>query len=238
MATLADIRGLARIYSDQDASDFPTDAQYNLIIGAAANRVWYDLLKAGWPIDFQTANITANGSTTYTLGVGNVAAVRGVYRSDNNGLYRLYRINEGKRAELMSMNAFSGFAEYYDVRTPGSGSAGVLIELLPKASGGTYLVHYLQDFSGFAIDITPWPGPVGSDELVAIKAAEMACRKESRIEDARELKAEYSELLNDIVERANWINMMDPPQIRDVMSSKPRSTFDYPVAGPGGSYDW
>lgn len=232
MATLADIRGLARVYSDQDASDFPTDAQYNLIINAAAQRVWYDMLKAGWPIDYSSTTVTANGSTTYPLGAG-IAGVRGVFLVQGNQLFELRRINEGKRAQLLSLQGQTGQAEFYDIRTAGGGSSGMVLELLPKPPSGTYQVDRILEFQGFAIDITPWPGPAGTDELVSLKAAEMACRKESRREDAAILREDYKELLTDITDRLNWLNMKDPPQIRDVTSQRPRTIFDYPVAGPG-----
>jgi hypothetical protein len=55
----SDLRTRARLAADQDDSDFPTDDQYNLWIEAAKREVWYDLVTAGWPVNHESANITA-----------------------------------------------------------------------------------------------------------------------------------------------------------------------------------
>src|SRR5678815_4613177 len=102
MATRATIRDLAQIHADQDSGDFPTLTQFNTLINAAANDVWMDLYRAGWPINFTTTTIIPTGATVYALGVSNVLSVRGVYYIQGSERYELKRINEGYRAQLQS----------------------------------------------------------------------------------------------------------------------------------------
>jgi len=242
MATRADIRTLAQLFADQDSSDFPTIAQYNLLVDAAGKRVWYDLWKAGWPVDFSTTTITANGSLTYPLSGGSpapttpIAAIHGVYYVLASERFMMRRINEGYRAQLTSAVGLTGFAEFYDIRINATG--GYILELLPKSSGGTYSVDYIPSFGGFTADGTVWPGPDRSDELVAIQAAINGIRKEgaARRQDMMDLKQDYQELLQGVTDQAAWINYREPAMIRDVNTTRSRYAFDYPVAGPGGDF--
>lgn len=238
MATRATIRDLAQLHSDQDASDFPTVTQYNTLLDSAGKRVWYDLFKAGWPIDFSTTTLTPAGSTTVLMSAGiptpttPIAAIHGVYFVQGGERFPLHRINEGNRAGLTSTSSATGYSEYYDVRINATG--GYVIEFLPKSSG-VYSVDYIPGFAGFSSDGTVWPGPDCSDELVALRAAMGGVRKEgeARLSALRELKEEYADTLREITDMASWINYREPAMIRDVMSNRPRSSFDYPVAGPG-----
>lgn len=236
MATRADIRGLARIYADQDSSDFPTDTQYNVILDAAGRKVWIDLIRAGWPASFATTTLTSNGATIYSPAAltSGIFSVVGVYYTVGGQRMELRRINEGDRAGLLSADAATDRGSFYDVRVNGTG--GFDIEILPANGGVSYLIDYIAGFSGFANDASVWPGPITSDELVAIKAAMRGMFKEgqARIPDTQALKAEYMEILEGIRDTASWVNGRNAPQIRDVSMSRQRTAFDYPVAGFSG----
>lgn len=247
--TRAQIRDLAAVYADQDASDFPTQIQFNTLLDAAGISVWNDLFLANYPFNFSSTTITGNNSSTYPLGLASPAvtvpilSVVGVYFVQGTDFYALKRINEGYRAQLSSSSNVAGYSEYYDVRSDilnfGGGSNSTIIELLPKPSGGQYKIEYIPSFSSFAADGTLWTGPPGSDELVAIKAAIKAVRKEgaARRGDAADLKTDYDELLSKVVELATRLNGRDPAMIRDVSTVRSRFAFDYPIAGPeSGSF--
>jgi hypothetical protein len=242
MSTRADIRTLAEIHADQDTSGFPTTAQKNILIDAAGKRVWYDLFKAGWPMDFSTTTLTATSATTVALSAGSpavtvsVAAIHGVYYLTAGQRIPVRRINEGNRAQLTSSNTSNGFASAYDVRVNATG--GYVIELLPVAPGSQYSVDYIPEFPGFSSDATVWPGPGRSDELVALRAAMGGIRKEgeARLRALAELKLEYTETLQEVTDMASWINLREPAKIRDVISSRVRDSFDFLAAGPNGDF--
>lgn len=242
MSTRADIRTLAEIHADQDTSGFPTTAQKNILIDAAGKRVWYDLFKAGWPIDFLTTTLTATNANTVALSAGSpsvtvaVAAIHGVYYLTAGQRVPVRRINEGNRAQLTSTNSSNGFASSYDVRISSTG--GIVIELLPVAPGSQYSVDYIPEFSGFASDSTVWPGPGRSDELVALRAAMGGVRKEgeARLRALAELKEEYADTLREVTDMASWLNLRESAKIRDVMSAFTRDSFDFLAAGPNGDF--
>lgn len=227
MATRADIRGLARIRADQDSSTFPTDTQYNTIIDFCAKAVWFDLVQAGWPVSFSAVIKSATGTNPITLGVGTIAFVRGVYRIEGGTFIELQRLNEGDRASLMSTagNQASHYNIMYDATN------GAVLELLPCPTSGSYRVEYTTEFAGFANDAATWPGPARSDELVALKAAAMGCRKEGNDQGAEQLDREYGRLMHDVQAMASWFDLRNPPKIRDVNAGLfgPRDPFDYEV---------
>lgn len=228
MATRSDLRSLARIRADQDSSTFPTDAQYNTLLDFAGKAVWFDLIRAGWPANFTTVTKTATGSNPITLGVsGTIAFIRGVFRVDGGGVYtELRRLNEGDRASLMSTTGTD--ASHYDVRHDPTN--GPVLELLPLPTSGSYVVQYVLEFAGFANDSATWPGPARSDEMVALKAAAMGCRKEGNDQGAAQLDQEYQYLLECVQGMASWFDMRNPPVIRDVNPLQPlRDKFDYEV---------
>ena len=232
--TLATIRTLAQIHADQDAGDFPTPAQYNILINAAVNHVWIDLFVAGYPINFSTVTIAPNGGTQYALGVANVATVTGVFFQLAGERYELKKLNEGFRSQLESATGVIGFASYYDVRV--DPTLGIIVELLPKPTSGTYTVNYIPGFAGFVSDSDPWFGPIGSDELIAIKAAIKACGKEgeARLPFINQKMKEYQELLTSITNMTTWVDQRNGSFIRDVSTLRNRYSFDYPVAGFSG----
>lgn len=234
MAALSDIRALARIHADQDSSDFPTDAQYNIIINSAGRRVWSDIMRAGYPFDFGTVNITSTGVTKYPLGVTGIMSVTGVYYTQGGQRYELKRLNEGQRASLLSTNAVSNYSEYYDVHV--SVTNGMVVELLPFSSGITYMIDYIPGFGGFVADTDIWNGPMGSEDLVALRAAIIGIRKEGsgRRDDANDKEAEYKDMLQIVTDMATWVDLRNPAKIRDVQSIHNRFAFDYPVAGFSG----
>lgn len=235
MADRSNIRTRARLRADQDASRFPTDAQYNLYIDEACKDVFADLVTSGWPPDFSTTTITYNGSATgQAIGGGaDVFAVTGVWAVIGGQNYELKRLNEGDRAALTGTAAASSYpAEYYDLRV---GSSGPVVYFYPRVAG-TYLVDYIPDHTGLASDVTVWRGPNRSDELVVLAAARKGVLKEgtARAHDAAILKAEYAELLDKIKGTASWFDMRNPARIRDTSGRIDRfHLFDYNVNPPG-----
>lgn len=235
--TLAQLRTSARTRANQDDSDFPTTAQYNQYIGEAALDVFGDLVTSGYPVDFDTTTITANGASTYPVAgvvpLERVFGVVGVYSLVGGVQSELKRVNEGNRAALRSSGTTGSPAEYYDLRQSFTG--GTRIELLPKPTSGTYLVDWIPDFEGLVLDADTWAGPARSDELIVIAAARKAVLKEGRIQDASVLKNEYDELLDKVKRMGSWLDMRNPAQVRDVGPTRAaRSSFDYAVVGP----DW
>ncbi len=227
MTTRAQIRTRARIRADQDDSTFPDDTEYNLLIDDSAKETWYDLIYAGWPINFAVANKTATGSNPITLGIsGTLAFIRGVYRVNGTRYEELQPINEGARASLMT----TGDASHYAVRIDPTN--GPVLELLPLPSSGTYRVEYILEHPGFSGDSTEWYGPARSDELVTLRAAAKGMRKEGNDQGAAMLDREYALLLEKVQSMANWFDMRNSPRIRDVadpIRGGFRPDFDYDV---------
>lgn len=227
MATRSEIRTRARIRADQTNSTFPTDTEYNYLIDEAAKETWFDLVQAGWPINFSTVDKTAAGSNPITLGVGDVAFVRGVFYVSGGAVMELDRVQEGERAALMSTSG--GQATHYDVRVDPTN--GAVVELLPLPSSGTYRVHYIVEHPGLATDGTSWYGPARSDELLVLKAAAKGCRMEGNDQGAVQLDREYAILLDKVQNMASWFNMRHSARIRDVADplGGTRDPFDYDV---------
>lgn len=239
LPTLATIRTGAQIRADHDSSDFPTQAQYNILCSDAAREVWWDLRQAGFPVNFATSTFTANGTTFYPVTgmtpavTTQVASVHGAYYLLGTDYYPLHRINEGKRAGLRSSSYQpSGFSGFYDVRY--DPTLGLGIELLPPPQSGTYVIDYIAEHPGLALDTDTWYGPAGSDVLVSLKAAYFAVKKEgaARMSEAQGLLADYKDLLQSVTSRATWLDMRNPAQVRDINSELGRYSFDYPLAGP------
>jgi hypothetical protein len=226
MATRSDIRSRARIHADQDSSDFPTDAQYNEYINECVKDVWFDLIQAGWPINFDSTTLTVSGATPVALGVsGTVGFVRGVFWRNGSSYVELDRLNEGDRASLMSSaGAISG--RYYDVRI--DPTSGPVLEVLPSAAG-SYVVHYIKEHPGFTADGDTWYGPARSDELIVLKVAAKAVRKEGRLQDWEALKQDYRDCWVKVTGMASWFNMRHSAKIRDVMGAQRRDAFDFDV---------
>jgi len=230
--TRAQLRTNARVRADQDNSDFPTDTAYNTYLDSAGASVWLDLIQAGWPIDFSTTTLTGTGSATITLGVGTILGVHGVYLKSGGDFLPLSRVNEGQRAALMSQqSAQAGFPGFYEVRM--NPTLGPVIEFLPlSAAGGQYRIDYIPAWPGFASDADTWYGPVGSDELLEIRAARYGMLKEGRTGgEVQALEQEYQRQLEQTTRTASWFDMRNPAQIRDVTGVTRRFAFDYPVSG-------
>lgn len=227
--TRAEIRTAARVRADQDNSTFPTDAQYDVLIDSSAKEVWYDLIRAGWPVRFSTTSFTTSGSQMTLLGVTGVAFIRGVYYQEGGSVTELPRIQEGERAALYSDqgNRPAG----YNVHVAANGTH---IEVLPITTGCTILVEYVPEYTGFSGDSDPWLGPARSDELIVLKAAMKACRKEGNDQGARFLEGEYQYLQQCVQDMASWVNMRHSATIRDVGNPLGRSRMpgDFDVYGP------
>jgi hypothetical protein len=220
MATRADIRTSARIKADQDNSTFPSDDQYNVWIDDKAKDVWWGLVQAGWPVNFSSANLTANGTSQLVLSGtgGTVAMVRGVFRQDAGGQYvELQRMQEGQRAGLYSPNG-QQMADYYDVLI--DPTLGTVIELLPAPASGVYRVDYVLDFPGFASDTTVWYGPSRTAELIATLVAAEGLAKEGDAQGAAVLEAKADKLREKILETASWLDARNPARVRDVESMR------------------
>jgi hypothetical protein len=226
MATRAQLRTRARTRADQDDSTFPSDTEYNDWLDEAAKEVWYDLIQAGWPINFSEASKTATGSNPLALGVTGVAFVRGVFRLSSGRYIELARLNEGDRGTLMGR---SGDASYYNVRI--DPALGAVVELLPLPSSGTYVIQYVPEHPGFAADATEWYGPARSDELLTLKAAAKGCRKEGNDQGAMALDREYLMLLDKVQSMSSWFDMRNAATVRDVVDpiGARKDPFDFDV---------
>jgi hypothetical protein len=229
VATRADLRTRARIRADQTNSTFAQDTEYNYWLDEGAKETWYDLIQAGWPINFTALEGTASANPT-VLGIsGTVAFIRGVYRRDGNGYYELERIQEGQRAGLISPNGGT-IPSCYDVRI--DPTSGPVLEMLPAPSSVQYRVEYILEHPGFASDSTVWYGPARSDELIVLSAAAKAMRKEGNDQGAAQLDRERALLLEKVTGMASWFDMRNPPKIRDVESMKRfADPFRYQVDG-------
>lgn len=225
----ANIRTRARIRADQDASTFPTDAQYNFIIDECGRTVYYDLIGAGFPFKETAANIVVSGfNEAYTLNSGNpIHSITGVFYRDSAGLRELKRLGRDMEAALVSQAGNTVPATHYlpvlDI------NAGPGISLFPGQTGGTYQVNYLPDWPGFANDADVWRGPARSDELIVLMAAAKGARKEGEVDDAKALEEEYRELWVRVVEQAAFFDRRNPDKMRDVNRSGVYDPFDYPI---------
>jgi hypothetical protein len=221
VATRSTIRERARIRADQDGSTFPTDAQYNLLIDEAVKDVWYDLVRAGWPIGYQSVAVPladVNPVTLSGVGVtGPVAFIQGVYWLNGGEYVELRRLPEGDRAGVMSLSG-ANTPSYYEVRVDPSGN-GLTVAFYPHVPG-SYVVHYVPEHQGLVNDSSEWLGPARSDELIVLRAASKGMRKEGNDQGAAQLDKEYTVMLQKVQELASWLDMRNPPTIRDVQSSR------------------
>lgn len=230
MATRAQLRTYARERADQDAATFPTDTQYNTYLDQAAKEVWYDLLQAGWPVNFSTVTKTATSTSFIPLSVsGTVAAIRGVYFYSSDGTtMELRKLNEGDRAGMLSIPG-TDRASRYDYRIDATSGPG--IELFPHVSAGSYKVDYILEHPGFSGDSDVWYGPARSDELLVIRAAMKGAAKEQNSDLVRQLMQDYSVLMSQVQAMASWADMRNSASIRDVGNPlrTPRDPFDFDV---------
>lgn len=237
MATRADIRAEARQLADQDASDFPTDAQYNIAINRGGNRVFLDLVAAGWPANTNGDSITATSiPQVYAFGGSNlVLAVTDVATTIGGQVIRLKRVNPGSAAMLLSTQARGQVSEYYEVRQ--DITLGPVIQLYPPVAG-SYSIQYIPGFAGFTADGDIWRGPYGSDELLALYAARFGVMKEGRNGDADSLRKEYNDRLYELSKFANRFDLANSPRIPDVGPHPgPNNPFDYFAVG-AASWDF
>jgi len=223
--TRAVLRTRARIRADQDLGQYPDDTQFNYLLDECAMTVWYALIGAGWPVDFTTINISANGAQTYTV-VAGTGLVQAVYANVGGNLQLMQRVEQSDLAALRSTNS-SNPSSYYEVRI--NPAAGLIIEFFPKPTSGTYRVDYIADHPGFANDADKWYGPGGSDEMIVLLAAAKALRKEGEVADAAALDKEYMVLADQVLSRSSWMDMRNPPKIRDVRRADLKFGFDYQV---------
>jgi hypothetical protein len=231
MATRSELRTRARIRADQDQSTFPTDTQYNYLIDEAAKEVWYDLIRAGWPISFSQASASVGSSAVMGLAntflvSGTVALIRGVYYLNGGTYTELKRLNEGDRAGLYQTG---GTPTHYDVLV--DPSEGIAVTVLPYSPGSQIVVEFVREHPGLPNDASVWMGPARSDELIVLKAAMKGCRKEGNDQGARFLEGEYAYLQQCVQDMASWTNMRHSATIRDVGDplGNQRMPFDFDI---------
>lgn len=233
MAARLEIRTRARIRADQTNSTKPDDVSYNYWIDEACKEVWGDLLQAGWPVDYSSTTITATGAATYAIGAGtNIFSVNGVFYFNGGQTYELKRVNQANVAALRAQAAMSNLASYYEVRV--SPTAGLVVELYPRVTSGTYTVQFTADHPGLASDVAIWYGPNRSDELVTLRVAAKGLHNEGMDRDAHFLEKEYDALLAKLQNQASWIDARNPATVRDVTHAVQYAGihgFDYPVGG-------
>jgi len=232
-ATLATIRGLARIFADQTNSTFPTDAECNTLIDTAGHRVWRKLIRAGWrpARDFQS--ITATGAFDYLIAT-NISYIEQVVRVDGTVVTPLTRIKPEQRATMESMG--TGPATHYILWSgvvTADGDDEMQISLFPRPTSGTYRVDIQEQFSGFGGDDDfNWFGPESSDELVALWAAVQMLYKEGDTEMAGVRTKQYEDLYAQVCEEAGWLDATQQPTVRDVRCTANKDPYDY-QAGEG-----
>jgi hypothetical protein len=227
--TRAVLRTRARALADQDASEFPSDAQYNQWLDDAKKDVWFDLVTAGWPVNYATQTLTATGAAQYALASGAaVTSVRAVYLVQGGQRTLVERIDETQKAAILSQPLTGEHARYEVLTDP---SAGTVVRFYPLVSG-TFEVEYIAETGAFASDADTWFGPAGSDQMICLLAAAKGCRKEGRRGDAADLLQDYAIQLEKVLSRANWVDQRNVPRIRDVMGARLRDTFDFNATGP------
>ena len=161
---------------------------------------------------------------------GTVAFIRGVFYVTGTTVTELSRLNEGNRAGLQSSSGSQPASHYSVMIDP---TNGPVLELLPLPSSGTYRVDYILEHPGFAADGTPWYGPGRSDELIVLRTAGKAMRKEGNDSGAAQVDREYDYLLAKVQNQASWFDMRNAPRIRDagpdIFGGGVRDPFDYDV---------
>lgn len=225
----ANLRSRARIRADQDSSNFPTDAQYNLILDECGKTIFYDLIQAGWPVTPTSQTIVANGASAYTLNSGDpLHSITEVYANVNGTVYPVPRADEQRMADYRSVTAAGQpFAAAY--RPFVDMALGPRIEFLPTPPSGSYQVFYINEWPGFTNDADVWRGPARSDELIVLMAAAKACRKEGEVRDAEALEDEYGKLFVRVMNAASGFDARNVPKVRDVEGDLRRDAFDYLV---------
>lgn len=230
----ADLRSRARIRADQVESLKPTDAQYNAFLTASAEQVYADLLQAGFPHDDVVQTITATGAVSYVLNGGaTIFGITEVLQQIGSEFFEVRKVNASRIASLRSLSASTGGpAGYYDLHH--SFTAGPHIEFLPRPTSGTYVVRYVNAYSGLSSDAAVWRGPASSDELLVLRAAAKALRNEGETADANALDAEYADLIQHVMTQASFYDMRGPAgHIRDVEGARHQDPFDFNVRGEG-----
>lgn len=222
--TLLELRTRARIRADQDASTFPTDAQYNYLINESVKDVWGDLLGAGMPWTSTVTSVTLSGGFNGFNATTPVAAIRGVFASKNGRFYELRRLPEDQRAGLIGVY---GDAVYYDFQ---HNFSTMTIQAYPIPTDGTVLrVEVVFEHPSLTSDVSFIDLPPRGDELVVLRSAMKAMRKEGNDQGASQVAQEYEELWERAVRMATWVHR-DAAVIRDVRPmDSVRDPFDYDV---------
>lgn len=155
--------------------------------------------------------------------------VRAVYLVQGTNRTPVPRLDESRKAGLLSQAGVDGSLARYEILQD---TTGTVVRFYPAVSG-TFEVEYIAEPVAWTADSDTWNGPARSDELICLHAAAKACRKEGRRGDAADLLQDYAQLLEQVLAAASWVDMRNPPTIRDVMTEARRGdAFDYLVSGP------
>ena len=157
-----------------------------------------------------------------------VFSVVGVFYSQGTDVYELQRVNQGDIANLRSQAAQSNRASFYEARY---GTSGIVVELYPRPSSGSYIVYYVSEHGGLSSDAASWFGPTRSDELITLRVAAKALHNESMDRDAHFLEQEYERLMSKVQNQASWVDSRNAPHIRNVSGTALRDAFNYTTAG-------
>lgn len=155
-------------------------------------------------------------------------SVRAVYHVLGSQRTPIPRIDESRKAGILSSVGQQQPSAYEVLVDP---TAGTVVRVFPTSSTGTMEVEYLAEIPKFTGDADTWYGPVGTDTLVALKAAARGCRKEGRLQDASVLLDDYREALASVIDCAAWVDQRNPAKIRDERAAL-RDPFDYFAVGP------
>lgn len=224
------LRTRARLRANQDGATKPSDDSYNIWLNECLQKVWYDLLGAGWVPEYQQATFVATGVTNQLAGGDSIATVLGVFWQCGGAYIELPRIQEGQRASLMSQG--SGTPAGY--RVFASATDGLAVEILPPSVGQTFVVNYIPEQLDMSTDLDAWRGPARADELIVLCTAAKAMRYEGNDQGAAQVDKEYYDLLPTVLAFASMLDGRNAPTIRDVgptagLGRPQRDPFDYDV---------
>lgn len=233
--TREQIRTRARIAADQDKSQFPTDAQYNLIIDDCGRQIYGDLVQAGWPAIRTKESVTLTGADSYSFGatVDVLTTTLVMLMSGTSPVAELKPFDESRTVNMLT--SAGAYPQWYRVSVdPDPSTGGNKLEVFPPlASGYSVTLHYVKGWPGFTSDTQSWRGPTGSDALIVLMAAAAGARKEGETADAQALDQQYQLLWNRVIERASWMDGRNAPKIREVENMQDRDPFDFNVSNRG-----
>lgn len=172
--TLAQLKTEVRQQSDQENSDFISDAELTTYINSAYGE-YNDLLISRYEDIFtQETDLTITTGNVMTLPT-NFIKLRGVdFNSTSDGPFSLRHYNFNERNKYDNLNVLFGdrYSRVYRV-------IGEEIHILPaNAATGTYTVHYIPAFTPLVLDTDTVNGWNGWEEYIVVDAAIRVLQKE------------------------------------------------------------